>query len=419
MKKKKMKTHWKILLPIFLIVTIFGLIAFFVRFDFLFSYSIIGDEIIKINLNDNFTDPGIKVTYLGENIDDRYVSVINNIDNKKVGSYEVIYEINYKNLSKKVSREVIVVDNIAPKIELKGNSSVDVFVGEAFVDPGIIATDNYDTESNLKIEKKDNIDSSKVGSYKVVYTVTDSSSNISTIERVVNYKEKIIVDGKQKVAVLNYHFFYDPTIGEQCNESICLKVSDFRKQLDYLKENNYKTLTIEEFRAWMYGEIDIPEKSVLITIDDGAMGTGAHNGNKLIPLLEEYKMHATLFLITGWWDISNYKSEYLDVESHTNNMHNSGKCSGVTRGAEMLCNSKEEVIADLKTSIEITNSKTAFCFPFYAYNNATVENVKEVGFKLAFVGGNKKVSRIDNKYLIPRYVIQKNTSLNSFINMIK
>ena len=85
----------------------------------------------------------------------------------------------------------------------------------------------------------------------------------------------------------------------------------------------------------------------------------------------------------------------------------------------MLCNSKEEVIADLKTSIEITNSKTAFCFPFYAYNNATVENVKEVGFKLAFVGGNKKVSRIDNKYLIPRYVIQKNTSLNSFINMIK
>mgnify|MGYP003298636764 CR=1 FL=1 len=35
------------------------------------------------------------------------------------------------------------------------------------------------------------------------------------------------------------------------------------------------------------------------------------------------------------------------------NMHNSGKCSGVTRGAEMLCNSKEKVIADLKKNYHI------------------------------------------------------------------
>ena len=38
-------------------------------------------------------------------------------------------------------------------------------------------------------------------------------------------------------------------------------------------------------------QISIPEKSVLITIDDGAKGTGKHNGHKLIPLLEEYKMY--------------------------------------------------------------------------------------------------------------------------------
>ena len=55
---------------------------------------------------------------------------------------------------------------------------------------------------------------------------------------------------------------------------------------------------MEEFRKWMYGEIEIPSKSILITVDDGAMGTGKHNGNKLNPLLEEYHMNATLFLIT-------------------------------------------------------------------------------------------------------------------------
>ena len=31
--------------------------------------------------------------------------------------------------------------------------------------------------------------------------------------------------------------FYDSSIGESCNESICLDVSNFRKQLQYLKDN--------------------------------------------------------------------------------------------------------------------------------------------------------------------------------------
>lgn len=29
--------------------------------------------------------------------------------------------------------------------------------------------------------------------------------------------------------------FYDPTIGETCDENICLEVSKFREHLDYLK----------------------------------------------------------------------------------------------------------------------------------------------------------------------------------------
>lgn len=224
-------------------------------------------------------------------------------------------------------------------------------------------------------------------------------------------------DSSQKIAVLNYHFFYDSSLGESCNESICLDTKDFEEQLAYLKNNNYKTLTMEEFRAWMYGEIELPEKSILLTIDDGAMGTGSHNGNKLIPLLEKYDAHATLFLITGWWDINNYKSDHLDIESHTNDMHTGGLCNA-TRGAKILCSSKEEVLADLKKSIEITKSTTAFCFPFYAYNNQAIANVKEAGFKLAFVGGNYKASRNSNKYMIPRYPIYKTTTLSQFINMI-
>ena len=145
-----------------------------------------------------------------------------------------------------------------------------------------------------------------------------------------------------KVAVLNYHFFYGE--GEDCNESICLDINIFKEHLSYLKENGFKTLTMEEFTKWMYKEIELPEKSVLITVDDGAKGTGKHNGNKLIPALEEYQMHATLFLISGWWDVENYRSKYLDIQSHTYDMHQYGPCK---RG-QLNCATYEEALKDLK-----------------------------------------------------------------------
>ena len=84
-----------------------------------------------------------------------------------------------------------------------------------------------------------------------------------------------------------------------------LKLVSLENNLIILKIMGTKTLKMSEFKKWMFGEIELAEKSVLITVDDGAKGTGKHNGNKLIPILEEYNMNATLFLITGWWSVEN------------------------------------------------------------------------------------------------------------------
>lgn len=221
-----------------------------------------------------------------------------------------------------------------------------------------------------------------------------------------------------EIAVLNYHFFYDPSIGETCPDSNCKDIRDFENELIFLKQNNYKTLTMDEFTKWMYGEIELPARSVLITIDDGAMGTGTHNGNKLNPMLEKYQSHATLFLITGWWPIENYRSPYLDIESHTNDMHEGNFCQGEARGSKLLCSSKEEIVNDLTQSVNIIGSKNAFCFPMYVSNSKAVEAIEEVGFKLAFVGGDYKASRDNGKYQVPRYHVYLETSLDRFIDMI-
>jgi len=285
---------------------------------------------------------------------------------------------------------------------------------------------NLNNNQNLKLSLNNKVSSlsskaDSLDSYKINKTTTlDTFKKMMSYETIVEAKKEVIPvvpksnDGTAtSIAVLNYHFFYDKTY-ETCNESICLEVNNFRKQLQYLKDNGFKTLTMEEFRSWMYGEISLPEKSVLLTIDDGALGTNTH----LIKLLEEYDMHATLFLITAWWPKEKYLSKNLEIESHGHDIHNEGWCTGVERGARGLCISSDELLTDLNKSIEILGTNKAFCFPFYAYNKSMIQTVKNAGFKLAFIGGNYKANRNVDKYKIPRYVIYKNTSLNQFINMI-
>lgn len=260
----------------------------------------------------------------------------------------------------------------------------------------------------------------KIGDTKYYKYEVTSNTTLDRVKDMLNgIKEKKVSSSGSGVAVLNYHFFYDSSLGEACNESICLDVKNFKQQLQYLKDNNYKVLTMQEFNDWMDKKITLPQKSVLITIDDGAMGTSFINGNKLIPLLEEFQMPATLFLITGWWDKANYQSNYLEIHSHGDELHHNNYCRNGKCTYKSLLLTKDELKTDLQLSITKTGNNLAFCYPFYKKNNTMIEALKETGFKVAFVGGNRKAKQTDNKYAVPRYVVYKNTSLNSFINMVK
>ncbi|MDD3453435.1 MAG: polysaccharide deacetylase family protein [Bacilli bacterium] len=280
---------------------------------------------------------------------------------------------------------------------------------------------NYD---NLIINKKDNnfiynnkaskiTDELKnISSYKINNNI--NISNLKDILNNIDIIDKNIDDSlfATSIPILNYHFFYDEEKGEQavCNENICEEIKEFEKHLAYLNENGFKTLTINEFIDWMYNKIELPEKSVLITIDDGAFGTDTH----LPRLLNKYQINATLFLITAWWPKEKYISPYLEIESHGYDIHKNGNCGK----AKILCLSKQEIINDLNKSIEILNTNKAFCYPFYQHSNSTKEAIIESGFKIAFVGGSRNATRSDDKFEIPRYPIFSSTNFESFINII-
>ena len=69
----------------------------------------------------------------------------------------------------------------------------------------------------------------------------------------------------------------------------------FEAKLKFLSQNGYRTLNAEEFRAAIAGESDIPQKSILLTFDDGTatLWTVAY------PLLRKYGFRAVSFIIPG------------------------------------------------------------------------------------------------------------------------
>ena len=224
---------------------------------------------------------------------------------------------------------------------------------------------------------------------------------------------------KDKIRTLNYHFIYNPEKRE-CNEDICHTLEQFESELKYLNENGYFTMKLNELELYLDGKIQIPEKSIVLTIDDGTVFD-----LDAIKLLEKYKVNLTMFVITSFvGNIDELKSDYLDLESHTHNMHNQYECPGYgSQGGGILCLPEEQVLSDLKTSQDILGGSTYFAYPFFDFNDRAIKLLKEAGFRLAFIGqydteGYSYKDKTDH-YKLRRMGIFSDTDLNEFISYLQ
>lgn len=222
-----------------------------------------------------------------------------------------------------------------------------------------------------------------------------------------NNNEKEIAS---EIPVTVYHFLY--LENESCNEIICNSINQVEEEFNYLKENGYFTLNTKEMELFIKGKINLPKNSILITIDDGAKATN------FLDVLDKYQINATLFLVSSWYPKEDFKSNYLELASHTHNLHNPGICSG-GQGSPLKCSDRNELLLDLKESRKTLNNTEAFCFPFYEYNDYAVEVVKEAGFKTAYIGTDRKAKIGINPYTIPRITIHNNISLEQYLNFIQ
>ena len=135
---------------------------------------------IKVEVNTDFVDPGYSVS---DDTDDNVsVSINSNVDNTVLGSYTITYSAtDSAGNSAEVTRTVIVVDTTAPIITLLNSKPLTLEQGTEYREYGALAVDNYDNEVEVVISN--NIDLAHSGEYTVIYSASDSSNNIATVEK--------------------------------------------------------------------------------------------------------------------------------------------------------------------------------------------------------------------------------------------
>lgn len=207
-------------------------------------------------------------------------------------------------------------------------------------------------------------------------------------------------------------------------------VSDFERQMKYLYDNQYTTLTLDELYSWYKGKRKVPAKTVVLTFDDGDY----EFYHLIYPILKKYNFKATMFIVgsltketteeykdvetryyLGWDKINEMKKDYPNIsfQSHTYNMHYARKQIAVYELS--LAQIYQDFETNRLSGIANNNGYQYIAYPYGGFNDDVVYCAKKYNYKLAFdFGIGRKVTRDDSIYHIPRMKINGQITMENF-----
>ena len=217
---------------------------------------------------------------------------------------------------------------------------------------------------------------------------------------------------------------------------------DLEKDLIYLKNNGYTTITVSDLIAYVYDDIALPEKPIMLTFDDGYY----NNYLYAYPLMQKYEMKMVLSIVAkltddysksgetnpyyaqvSWNNINEMiASGYVEIQNHSYDLHHqSGIGVGVKKSSsESKTQYKKRILDDMIKSQDMIEQNTgvrptAFTYPFGFTNDMSTEIVKEAGFTAALLVENKDgeiTKNPDSLYEIRRYIRPGKKSTEAYMN---
>ncbi len=244
----------------------------------------------------------------------------------------------------------------------------------------------------------------------------------------------IKADGYQLVTILTYHDIREPS-----RSQMQVTPQEFEEQMSYLHHNGYHVMSLESFYNFLNLKQGIPDKSVVITFDDGwrAVYTAAY------PILKKYGFPATIFIYTDFisagnrmaltWDMMREMSAGgidIQVHSRTHEPKIPWKREGETEGEYRKRLDNELLIPKNLIEQEIGKKIKYIAYPYGQFNESFIQRVKKAGYEGgltvfgATVNDGEVVRKRDNPvfnkpFEVNRVQILAGTPIGKFISKLK
>lgn len=164
-----------------------------------YNFTLNGEEIINLNINDIWTDPGYTLTK-GNKVYNDNVNVISNLDLNTKGEYEIKYTYKSFPFSKTIIRKITVnVTNSDLVFNLVDNNEYYLLKDNIYNEPGYQVIDKVDGDITSKVIVNSNVNNENIGDYEIKYSITNSQNVTKELIRKVKvYDFDVILNLEKK-----------------------------------------------------------------------------------------------------------------------------------------------------------------------------------------------------------------------------
>ncbi len=222
-----------------------------------------------------------------------------------------------------------------------------------------------------------------------------------------------------KVPIIMYHYIsVPPEDADKYRLDLSVAPDDFRQQMAYLAENGYTAIDFEDLSRAIADKQDLPDKPVIITIDDGYRD----NYENAFPILQEYGLTANIFLVTDRLDENH--PDYMSWA-----MVEEMAAAGIRFGPhtkthpDLRGQSRDTLIWQILGSQETVAAHVGytplyFAYPSGRYDDNTIAILKELGFWGAVTTLGGKWHGFEDRYEWTRLRVHNYTVLPEFIDLV-
>ena len=145
-----------------------------------------GNSTVSVEVFNSYTELGAIATDEYDGDLSSSIIIAGTVDTSILGVYSIEYSVtdSHGNTAS-VTRTVVVIDSTPPVVNLNGATTIYLELGSTYTELGATATDNYDGDITSSIIISGTVDTSNVGTYILLYNVSDSSGNTAETSRSV------------------------------------------------------------------------------------------------------------------------------------------------------------------------------------------------------------------------------------------